>query len=91
MSSMRIVLVDPLGDVLFSGESWLASGPAVAAANTTQSGTDEASGDAAPEGDAPATLRSGGSGIFPVERTKPTNVAAPNEAESDTKHGERAA
>jgi hypothetical protein len=27
MSSMRIVLVDPLGDVLFSGESLIARGP----------------------------------------------------------------
>jgi hypothetical protein len=30
MSSMRIVLVDPLGDVLFSGESLIARGPVAA-------------------------------------------------------------
>jgi len=53
MSSMRIVLVNSLGDVLFSGESLLASGPESAAE------PDDAA-------DCPETLRSGESGIFPV-------------------------
>lgn len=73
MSTMRIVLVDPLGDVLFSGESW--QGQAGESAAFAQS-------DDAPETElerghddevCPRTLRSGGSGIFPVERANPAN------------------
>ena len=72
-SSMRIVLMDPLGDVLFSGESWLASGPAsTAAAKHHDSATDP---DEEDEDDCPRTLRSGESGIFPVERAKPATNA----------------
>ena len=91
MSSMRIVLVDPLGDILFSGESWLSSGPATAnAANAASYGGNEAEADEteAPQ-DCPETMRSGESGIFPVERAKPTHGA--NDAAYDEQRDERAA
>lgn len=88
MSSMRIVLVDPLGDILFSGESWLSSGPATAnAANVASYGGNEAEAEA--PHDCPETLRSGESGIFPVERAKPTHDA--NHADYDEERDERAA
>lgn len=89
MSSMRIVLVDPLGDVLFSGESWMSTGPAAtqAAANVASYGGNEAEADET--ADCPETMRSGESGIFPVERTKPTHGA--NDAARDEQHDERAA
>jgi hypothetical protein len=60
MSSMKIVLVDPLGEVLFSGESWLAN----------------ASAEPDDDDDCPETMRSGESGIFPVERPKSDERAA---------------
>ena len=74
MSSMRIVLVDPLGDVLFTGESWLATGPASPAANHEGNAVEEDT-----EEDCPQTLRSGDSGIFPVERAKPVTTADDDE------------
>ena len=71
-SSMRIVLMDPLGDVLFSGESWLTSGPESAAAKGHEIAAEP---DEENEDDCPRTLRSGESGIFPVERAKPATNA----------------
>ena len=73
MSSMRIVLVDPLGDVLFSGESWLATGPESPAAK--HEGRTAEPDEEDHEDDCPQTLRSGESGIFPVERAKPATNA----------------
>ena len=91
MSSMRIVLVDPLGDVLFSGESWLASGPASPAANRDGDGPG-AEQEEDDEVDCPRTLRSGESGIFPVERAKPaTNANDTHEPLPEAKRDERAA
>lgn len=72
-SSMRIVLMDPLGDVLFSGESWLASGSESPPAATHDESAAEPDQD--DEDDCPRTLRSGESGIFPVERAKPATNA----------------
>jgi hypothetical protein len=79
MSSMRIVLVDPLGDVLFSGESWLASGPPSPSASYDD-GEAEAEAD---DPECPETLRSGESGIFPVERAKPSNANGERAAAND--------
>ena len=83
MSSMRIVLVDPLGDVLFSGESWLTSGPASPVANGDG---DEAEAD---DDDCPETLRSRESGFFPVERAKPANGNGSNDASNDASNGQK--
>ena len=89
MSSTRIVLVDPLGDVLFSGESWLASGPASPPANHEANAAEPEDDE---EDDCPQTLRSGESGIFPVERAKPaTNANDTHERLAGTKRDERAA
>ena len=88
MSSMRIVLVDPLGDVLFSGESWLSTGPATqGAANVASYGGSEAETEETPG--CPETMRSGESGIFPVERARPTH--GENDAAHDEQRDERAA
>jgi hypothetical protein len=81
MSSMRIVLVDPLGDVLFSGESWLASGSEGPAANHDGDEIEAAFETAPPAheddlSECPRTLRSGGSGIFPVGHGKRDERAA---------------
>jgi hypothetical protein len=90
MSSMRIVLVDPLGDVLFSGESWLASGPAEAPATPQANAAPPDEDDE--DDDCPQTLRSGESGIFPVERAKPaTNANDAHPTTPETKRDERAA
>lgn len=88
MSSMRIVLVDPLGDVLFSGESWLAGG-AAAAANYDGADSADTETESEPESDCPKTLRSG-SGIFPVERPKPGSATG-SDAADDDERDERAA
>ena len=74
-SSMRIVLMDPLGDVLFSGESWLASGSESPPAAKHDKRAAEPEPDDEDEDDCPRTLRSGESGIFPVERAKPATNA----------------
>lgn len=89
MSSTRIVLVDPLGDVLFSGESWLASGPASPVADHVANASEPEDDE---EDDCPRTLRSGESGIFPVERAKPaTNANDTHERLAGIKRDERAA
>jgi hypothetical protein len=80
MSSMRIVLVDPLGDVLFSGESWLASGPS---SPTASYGDNETEAEPDQDSESPETLRSGESGIFPVEHAKPSNANGANAAAND--------
>ena len=56
MSSLRIVLVDPLGEVLFSGES-LARSPA----NAREVAVDSSE---VPTERCPETLRSEGSGVY---------------------------
>lgn len=67
MSSMRIVLVDPLGDVLFSGESCLGRGAESPVASCDVNEPEpEPEADVDVYSDCPQTLRSGGSGIFPV-------------------------
>lgn len=55
-SSKRIVLVDPRGDVLFSGESMIAGG---AKALREGAVTDDATDESCPE-----TMRSAGSGVY---------------------------
>ncbi len=72
MSSLRIVLVDPLGDVLFSGES-LASSPC-------SPRSPENKAPIAPPSEAdepcPETKRSAGSGVYrAVDRRAVSNVA----------------
>ncbi len=74
----RIVLVDPLGDVLFSGESVIASGksprdpemlPETQPAPSTSSIDSFASELEEP---CPATMRSAGSGVYrAVDRARP--------------------
>ena len=66
MSSSRIVLVDPLGDVLFSGESWAVAHDDASRVEPERDVDDEC----------PETLRSGESGIFPVARAKPRDERA---------------
>ncbi|MDB4935731.1 MAG: hypothetical protein JWP87_2703 [Labilithrix sp.] len=70
MSSLRIVLVDPLGEVLFSGES-LARSPETAIAPaprdalaTTAPVDAYADSSEAPTDRCPETLRSEGSGVY---------------------------
>jgi hypothetical protein len=88
MSSMRIVLVDPLGDVLFSGESWLTAGYSAAA---NHDGTEsEAETETETESECPETLRSG-SGIFPVDRPKHGTATGSSTADEDDERDERAA
>lgn len=76
MSSMRIVLVDPLGDVLFSGESLIATravargteelpdtlpAPAARAVDSSEAMTERC----------PQTMRSAGSGVYrAADRTR---------------------
>ena len=86
MSSMRIVLVDPLGDVLFSGESWVANGP-----ERARNDAQEAEPEPDEDDDCPETMRSGESGIFPVERARPANAHGSNAAPGAPKRDERAA
>ena len=81
MSSMRIVLVDPLGDVLFSGDSLIARGPAarggaeelpdtLAAPPTFAIDEAEAMTERCPE-----TMRSAGSGVYrAADRTRVTDL-----------------
>lgn len=59
MSSMRIVLVDPLGDILFSGESMIAHPSEEALAAESRSRADQRA-----ESACPATKRSTESGIY---------------------------
>jgi hypothetical protein len=81
MSSMRIVLVDPLGDVLFSGESLIATG---AVARGTEELPDTLPAPATPAVDSseamtercPQTMRSAGSGVYrAADRTRVSDVA----------------
>lgn len=88
MSSMRIVLVDPLGDVLFSGESLIARGP-VARGSEELPDTLPAPATSAPASSAsaidsseamtercPETMRSAGSGVYrAADRTRVSDVA----------------
>jgi hypothetical protein len=76
MSSMRIVLVDPLGDVLFSGDSLIARGPVARGPEelpeTLPSPVASAvdSSEAATER-CPETMRSAGSGVYrAADRTR---------------------
>jgi hypothetical protein len=61
MSSLRIVLVDPLGDVLFSGESLARSGTVAMLPTNEWLDTSEVPTERCPE-----TLRSEGSGVYPA-------------------------
>ena len=82
MSSMRIVLVDPLGDVLFSGDSVIAHGPAARGAEEladtlaapVTSAIDEDEAEAMTER-CPETMRSAGSGVYrAADRTRVTDL-----------------
>jgi hypothetical protein len=66
MSSMRIVLVDPLGDVLFSGESLIGrrGEPAANMANVAAPSESAESRSEAETGRCPETMRSAGSGVY---------------------------
>ena len=96
MSSMQIVLVDSLGDILFSGESWLGRGTEHPAANS-DGRESESESEAYADGDAtcPKTLRSGDSGIFASPRATAygSNAAGTSstDASNDQKRDERAA
>ena len=84
MSSMRIVLVDPLGDVLFSGESLAARGPVargpeelpdtLPAPATSATSAPVDSSEAMTER-CPETMRSAGSGVYrAADRTRVSHV-----------------
>lgn len=80
MSSMRIVLVDPLGDVLFSGDSLIARGPAARGAEKLPDTLAAPATSAIDEAEAmtercPETMRSAGSGVYrAADRTRVTDL-----------------
>jgi hypothetical protein len=78
MSSMRIVLVDPLGDVLFSGESLIARAPV---ARGSEELPDTLPAPATPDSSeamterCPETMRSAGSGVYrAADRTRISDI-----------------
>jgi hypothetical protein len=76
MSSMRIVLVDPLGDVLFSGDSLIARGPVPRGAHELPDTLPRPASSANDSSEAisercPETMRSAGSGVYrAADRTR---------------------